>query len=76
MTNLPSVPQLRQALKLAEKIEELQKELNSLIGESSGAGLTGEKPKKKRGRPPMSPEAREKIALAQRQRWAKSRHEN
>ncbi len=76
MTNIPSVAQLRLALKLAEKIEEMQKELALLMGsQSPDAGIEAE-PKKKRGRPPMTPEAREKIATAQRQRWAKSKGAN
>lgn len=73
---LPSVSQLKQALKIAEKIEAMEAELASILGES-----TNETPKAKKGpgRPPkkakreMSPEAREKIAAAQRKRWAKQK---
>lgn len=69
---LPSVSQLKQALKIAIKLEEAQSELASLLGESS------ETVKQAPGRPrkakrEMSPEAREKIAAAQRKRWAKQK---
>lgn len=72
---LPSVSQLKQALKLAIKLEEAQSELATILGESSSSP----KAKKGPGRPPkkakreMSPEAREKIAAAQRKRWAKAK---
>lgn len=71
---LPSVSQLKQALKIAEKLEAMETELASILGESSSSP----KAKKGPGRPPkakrkMSPEAREKIAAAQRKRWAKAK---
>jgi len=72
---LPSVSQLKQALKIAEKLEAMETELASILGESSDAP----KAKKGPGRPPkkakreMSPEAREKIAAAQRRRWKKQK---
>jgi len=75
MTNFPSLSQLKQAVKLAEKIEELQKELDSLIGSQEAGAAENAEPKKKRGRPPMSAEAKEKIAAAQRKRWAKDKKE-
>lgn len=71
---LPSVSQLKQALKIAEKLESVEAELASILGESSDAP----KAKKGPGRPPkakrqMSAEAREKIAAAQRKRWSKQK---
>ncbi|MBS0175506.1 MAG: hypothetical protein JSR64_15805 [Nitrospira sp.] len=72
--SFPSVSQLKQALKIAEKLESMEAELASILGESSA----GPKAKKGPGRPKkakreMSPEAREKIAAAQRKRWAKAK---
>jgi len=78
-TNTHSVNNLKRALKISEQIQELQAELLSVLGttgepkakraynkKSAGAAA----PKKKRM---MSPEAREKIAAAQRKRWAKQK---
>ena len=79
---LPSVHQLKRAVDLAEKIQSLQDELNGLLGSSSSAlevrprrgrppGSTAKKTRGSRGgRRNMSPEARERIADAQRRRWA------
>ena len=72
--SLPSVSQLTKALALAQKIEEAEAELASLMAGSSDAGKA-----KKRGRPPgrpaakkrgMSEEGRKRIAEAQKKRWA------
>lgn len=69
---LPSASQLRQALKLAEKLELMEAELASILGESSDAPKTRRGP----GRPPkkakrqMSEEGRQRIAEAQKKRWA------
>lgn len=77
MTQTPSAAVLRKALALAEKIETLQNELNALMGGSGGPAVEAEKQLKgKRGPRKMSPEAREKIAAAQRKRWAKSKRAN
>ena len=77
-TNIPSVNNLKRALKISEEIQELQAEMLSILGttgepkakraynkKSAGAAA----PKKRM----MSPEAREKIAAAQRKRWAKQK---
>jgi hypothetical protein len=70
--SLPSVSQLKQALKIAEKLEAMEAELASILGESS----TSPKAKKGPGRPPkkakrtMSQEGRKRIAEAQKARWA------
>ncbi|SKB01753.1 hypothetical protein SAMN02745166_03449 [Prosthecobacter debontii] len=85
----PSLEQLKQAVKIREQIERLQAELNSILGgggarrgrkpgtktndagddEVSESAATGRKKKKRT----MSAEAREKIAEAQRKRWAKAK---
>jgi hypothetical protein len=66
---LPSVSQLRQALKIAEKLEAMEAELAGLMGRTTNVA--------KRGRPPgipqkngMSEEGRQRIAEAQKKRWA------
>ncbi len=75
-TTTLTLDQLKRAVQIAEKIEALQSELDSLMGSSGttvSESVTEEKsgakkgPKKKRT---MSPEAKAKIAEAQRRRWA------
>jgi hypothetical protein len=69
MSNLQNltVAQLREVVAIKEKIEELQSELDSIIG---GAPVTdGRKTRK------MSRAARAAIAAAQRARWAKVKKE-
>jgi len=69
--SLPTVSQLRQALKIAEKLESMESELASLLGETSAAPKAAKGP----GRPPkrakrqMSEEGKKRIAEAQRKRW-------
>lgn len=63
--------QLRRAAALKERIDSLTKELNKLLGGGASAAKTG--PVKRRGRRKMSAEAREKIAAAQRARWARQK---
>ncbi|HAV62575.1 MAG TPA: hypothetical protein DCY13_09445 [Verrucomicrobiales bacterium] len=59
---------LRRAAALKEKIASLQDELNRLLGGKPGAsGRSGGG----RGGWKMSPEAKAKIAAAQRKRWSK-----
>lgn len=82
----PSLAQLHRAIKVSEQIEKLQAELASILG-TSGASSTGKRKYTKRAsteesaaepakkKRMMSPEAREKIAAAQRKRWAKSNKE-
>lgn len=80
---LPSVAQLTRALKLATDIETLEAELASLMGAAGPTNTQGNNPKEpkaaKRGRPPgvpnkkksgMSEEGRQRIAEAQKKRWA------
>lgn len=63
--------QLRKAVTLTEKIEELQAELASILGGSAKPAKKERKERApKKGKRTMSPEAREKIAAAQRKRWA------
>ncbi len=83
-----SLEQLKRAVEIHEQIEKLQAELATLLGQSGGAkrgrkpGVKSERsgggvvkgtPAKKKGKRAMSPEAREKIATAQRKRWAKTK---
>jgi cobalamin-dependent methionine synthase I len=75
--SLPTVSQLKQALKIAEKLEAFETELAAILGGSSTKRKytksdTSSTPAKKVKRT-MSPEAREKIAAAQRKRWAKQK---
>jgi hypothetical protein len=66
LSNL-SVQQLKRAVVIRENIEKLEKELSSILGETAPA-----KPARGRGKKRvMSPEARARIAAAQRARWAK-----
>lgn len=73
MTNLSnvSVEQLKRAVAVREQIEELQRELASILGEQyvgEAVSTNG-----RGGRRKMSPAARAKIAAAQRARWAKQK---
>jgi hypothetical protein len=72
----PSLDQLKRAIVISEQIEKLQAELAGIFGGKSApakaAVSTTVKTKSKRT---MSPEARERIAAAQRARWAKSKGE-
>lgn len=75
----PSSSTLKRAAALQEKIETLQKDLASILGGSSVSGKSVKAPKVKpdgrKKKRTMSPEAREKIAAAQRKRWAKQKKE-
>lgn len=64
----PTVQQLQRAISITEQIQQLQSELDSIF--SGGVAPVAAKRKGKRT---MSPEARERIAAAQRARWAKSK---
>lgn len=63
-----SVDQLKRAVAVREQIEELERELSQILGESSSSPVNGH-----RGRRTMSASARAKIAAAQRARWAKQK---
>ncbi|TLD71479.1 hypothetical protein FEM03_08110 [Phragmitibacter flavus] len=84
---MPSIQQIKQAIAVAEKIEALEAQLAGIWGTKKApsavaveaAAETSEVPKKRgkakkavKAKRVMSPEAREKIAEAQRRRWAKS----
>ena len=64
-----SVSQLKRAVAIKEKIEQLEKELAGLLGtsEPSNNGRVGRKRRK------MSAAARAKISAAAKARWAKVR---
>jgi len=72
---LPSTQQLQRAIQLSEQIEKLETELKSLLAGNGRAPVATSvsKPAKGKGKRMMSPEARERIAAAQRARWAKAR---
>ena len=88
--NIPTLEQLKRAAQLAEQIAKLEAELQALFGgtktrgrkpgKAAKAETTSEavkpekKPRKKRARN-MTPEARARIAEAQKARWAKFRKE-
>src|SRR5438045_2894077 len=74
----PSVQQLQRAIKIAEDIDRLEGELAALLGRGSSVQETRSPStvaaRSRRGkRRTMSPEAREKIAAAQRARWARTK---
>jgi len=85
--NIPSIADLKRAIEIAETTEKLQAQLAALVGGSSIATLTPKltaavpakaakaaKPAgRKGGKRQLSPEARDRIATAQRARWAKVR---
>jgi len=62
-----SSAQLKRIIKLKDKIEKLQSQLEALVSGPSPAGKAG--PKKRR----MSLAARRKIAAAAKARWARFR---
>jgi len=73
---MPTLIQLKEAVTIAEQIEKLQATLAGLIGGSASvttAPKVASAPAAKAGKRTMSPEARARIAAAQRARWAKSR---
>ena len=83
-THIPSLEQLKRAAKVAEQIAKLEAELQSILSSGKPRGrkaasspisvTTEAKPRKKRARN-ISPEARARIAEAQKARWAKFRKE-
>ena len=73
-TSQPLVKRLKHALVIAEKIQALESELASVLGQSAGTSSAAEavlSTRKVRRKRNLSPEAREKIAAAQRARWAR-----
>ena len=69
------IEKLEEALHIRRQIAALQKKLGSMFGDRSPslASISTRAGAKKGGKRTMSPEAREKIAAAQRRRWAKTR---
>ena len=65
-----SVAQLKKVTAIKERIEALEAKLTEVIGGSDGA-VTAAPTDGRRRRRKMSAEAREKIAAAQRARWAR-----
>lgn len=86
--HIPTLEQLKRAAQLAEQIAKLEAELQAVLGggktrgrkpgkvakteEASEAVKPAKKSRKKRARN-MTPEARARIAEAQKARWAKFR---
>jgi hypothetical protein len=64
-----TLPQLRRAIALRERIEALEHELASILGDATAPIAA----KTRRGKRVMSQEARNRIARAQRARWAKQK---
>lgn len=67
-----TVGQLKRAVAIKERIEELERELESVVGRETGMSSVGRQNQPKRRRR-MSAAARAKIAAAARARWAKYR---
>ena len=68
---MPTTAQLKKAVIISEKLDELQAELAAILGGSSAPAKAAKEPKApkaKKTKRTMSPEAREKIAAAQRKR--------
>ena len=73
---MPTTAQLKKAVIISEKLDALEAELAAILGGSSAASKASKEPKvpkAKKTKRIMSLEAREKIAAAQRKRWAKSK---
>ena len=74
---MPTTAQLKQAVKISEKLDAMNAELASILGGLSASDKSVKAPKVKpdgrKKKRTMSPEAREKIAAAQRKRWAKQK---
>jgi len=66
-----SAQQLRNAAALRDKIDSLNKQLASILGETSTPATAPRRGRK--GKRKMSAEARAKIAAAQKRRWAKQK---
>ena len=74
--NTPSLAQLKRAISISEQIESLQSQLASILGGSAplvGSGPAPAATKTRKGKRTVSPEARAKMAAAQKARWAKKK---
>jgi hypothetical protein len=81
----PSLENLLRATQIAQRIEQLQAELSAVLSSQQGGSSSqrfsenrsaGNQSVERRGPRTMSPEARERIAAAQRARWAKQKGGN
>ena len=78
-TSVPSLGQLVRAVKIAEQIQNLRAELSAALGRTQASGNHSVEskgatvPARKKRRHNLSPEARAKIAAAQKARWKKHR---
>lgn len=70
---MPSVEQLGRALKIAEQIQRLEQELASLLGSQASSPAIFTPVANGNGSRVLSNAGRERIAAAQRLRWAKAR---
>jgi hypothetical protein len=71
----PSLENLQRAVAIAEQIKKLENELASIFGDKASPKVSVKAPAQKvrRAKRSLSPEARERIAAAQRARWAKTK---
>ena len=93
VTQTPSLDQLKRALEISQRIQELEVELAAVFSGGStpaavapaaapvsaspaSAKAAKKQPKQRGGKRFVSPEARAKMAAAQRARWAKYHAEN
>jgi len=70
---MPTTSQLRKAVIISEKLDELQAELTAILGGSSAPAKAAKEPKTpkaKKAKRTMSEEGRKRIAEAQKKRWA------
>jgi hypothetical protein len=70
ISTMPTTAQLKKAVIISEKLDALEAELAALLGGSTASAKRGRppgKPVKKNG---MSDEGRQRIAEAQKKRWA------
>jgi hypothetical protein len=72
---LPSLSQLKRAVKLAAELEKLQKELDALCAGQGSRGESLQSPRRvsRRTSYSLSPQGSKLIAEAQRKRWANFR---
>ncbi|WP_397385234.1 hypothetical protein [Prosthecobacter sp.] len=73
---MPTTDQLKKAVIISEKLDALEAELAVILGGSSAPAKSVQEdkpPKEKKTKRVMSPETRERMAAAQRKRWANSK---
>jgi hypothetical protein len=73
----PTIEQLKRAIEIREQIDRLEKELAEILGGAAvpeSASPVGKRAKVKKARKRyLSPEARARIAAAQRERWQRQK---